>query len=274
MPKGRDVLEEDDGSEEEEEDLPVEETAGMADRVWEMTRIMIDEEQATPMLERRVREIVAASIAAADIRYGKEEAIAWGDGYRVVPVEIVKRDEDDLEARCGYDLQRLVEERKAKMARDMLSVERVERLSPDNPEREHLLKLVEGVPLLVAEDCKPNGDNCPRRRKDYEEVHCVVDKCFIMEAFADKGLAIVPSEATARERLDDTIHMSVAGCWAEKYGKLAGRLITGCSSGEGEGRSVLNASEFGSSGGSGSSVGILVQWSWRGSTGSDDPFRR
>jgi hypothetical protein len=233
------VLEEDDGSEEEEEDLPVEETAGMADRVWEMTRIMIDEEQATPMLERRVREIVAASIAAADIRYGKEEAIAWGDGYRV-PVEIVKRDEDDL-ARCGYDLQRLVEERKAKMAKDRLSAERVERLSPDNPEREHLLKLVEGMPVLVAKDFKPNGDNWPRRRKDYEEVHCAVDKCF-MEAFADQGLAIVLSEATVRERFDDTIHMSVAG-WAEKYGKLAGRPITDCTSGEGEGRSVLNTKE-------------------------------
>ena len=225
--------------EEESEEERGEEITGMADRVWLMTRIMVGEEKATPDLERRVREIVAASIAAADIRYGKKEAIAWGNEF-TIPEETVRKDEEDFK-RHGYDLERLVEERKAVLSKDRLSEERVERLSPDNPEREHLLKLVEGMPVLVAKDFKPNGDNWPRRRKDYEEVHSSVDRCF-MEAFANQGLAIVLTEATVREMIGDAVHMSVAG-WAEKYGKLAGRPITDGSSGEGEGRSVLNTKE-------------------------------
>jgi hypothetical protein len=210
----------------------------MADKIWRMVQaLMPDTARTSRGLRKRVIDLANEAQAAADVKFGLEEAIAWGEGYEI-PKEIMSRDEEDLE-KCGFDLEALVEMRKEELAMDRLSVARVDRLTRGNPEHDNLLKLVVGMPVVVSDDFKPNGNQWPRMRTDYEEAHSAVDRSFV-ESFVKKGLAVVLSEETVRKKLGDDIHMSVAG-WAPKYGKQAGRPLTDCSSGGREGFPALNS---------------------------------
>ena len=184
-------------------------------------------------------QLASDAFAHGDLAFGQLAALKWAAGFKI-PQAHVRRDEEDF-ARCGHNLTTFAARRQATLAKNRLSVARVESLHPTNPERHKLLELADGMVVPTPPTFQPNGSaKWPALRPGYKQVAAAVDKCFF-EHFVQKGLALLLSVETVRRWIPD-IHLSVAS-WTTKTGKECGRPLTDCSFGASPTRAVLNGME-------------------------------
>ena len=126
-----------------------------------------------------------------------------------------------LEAAQG-DFLTMVRQRLTELVPGRMNSERVAQLRPDNPERELLTDLVEGMKVHLPEGFQVNG-MMPRtdRRPIYETVATAVNK--MLGAVVDQRLAFLLPLETAQQHIPN-LHLCKAH-WTVKKGKPSGRPI-------------------------------------------------
>ena len=169
--------------------------------------------------QEELAAVIEEAYAYADEEYGEADALAWAGGYEI-PQEAVDEDEAAL-ARHGGDFDALVTERLSELALDRLNPARIEGLRADNPERERLLELAQGMPIPLPAGLTPNGagERPPLRRK-YLRVAAAVNK--MVMGVRDQRLAFVLCTDTA-QRIPG-LHLALAH-WATKKLKRQGRPL-------------------------------------------------
>jgi len=171
-----------------------------------------------------IHKLVAEAYESTSDEYGELEALEWAEGFQFPP-DIATRDFHDFE-RLGRDLEALVRERHAAMsAKGRLSRDSIEAFVPtDDPDRQALLDLVDGIPIFVSDDFIPNGAPAPLRAKYVRLAPCVNK---LMADLHRKGLILMlPTEVVCQIH---GAHFSETH-WAVKKGKKCGRPIGDASS--------------------------------------------
>lgn len=170
--------------------------------------------------EAELRELLKEAADSARDNFGPEDAIAWAEGYQFPP-EFVQNDLRCLEAAQG-DFLTMVRQRLTELVPGRMNSERVAQLRPDNPERELLTDLVEGMKVHLPEGFQVNG-MMPRtdRRPIYETVATAVNK--MLGAVVDQRLAFLLPLETAQQHIPN-LHLCKAH-WTVKKGKPSGRPI-------------------------------------------------
>ena len=170
--------------------------------------------------EDQILELVREAAEAARSDYGVASALSWADGY-VFPPGAVDSDVECLRA-AGYNFEVMVRERLETLASNRLSVQRIEGLRSDNPERALLLDLVIGMKVHLPEGFKPNGLQPPSELRDaYTDVAPAVNKMF--GAVVADRLAFLLPFSVAKEHVPN-LHLSKAH-WCPKKGKASGRPL-------------------------------------------------
>jgi hypothetical protein len=171
---------------------------------------------------------VAATVDAAyrlmDLQYTIDEAIKWGEEVFAegIPPATVDRHEQELRD-VGGDFDALVAARLAALRPARLNHDRVARLSQDNPERDKMLDLADGIEVVTPPGHYTNGglpEQRPPLRKLYQRAHKAVDRLFY--DLVEAGLAILLWAPTAFAI--PGLHLSPAH-WAPKAGKRHGRPL-------------------------------------------------
>ena len=190
-----------------------------------------------------VAKVLREAFKQANDQYGAHHAADWG---RLVPAwggqGPARAEADEAEVRAaGMSLPDAARARLALTAGDRLSPERIGRLSPDNPERENLLKLAKGMPIATAEGFTRNGTGAwPAQRSKYLEAAPAVNR-LLHEAYVAKGKAFLVTKEFAVQYLAEQLHLSPLG-WAPKSGKVQGRPTLDASDGGAE-HQPLNSPE-------------------------------
>ena len=190
-----------------------------------------------------VAAVIRESFKQTNDQYGAAQAAEWG---RLEPAwggngsERAARDESEVRA-ASMSLENAARARLFLTAGDRLSPQRIDRLSPDNPEIELLHKLAKGMPIHTAKGFVRNGTGAwPPLRKAYIEASPAVNR-LIHEAYVAKGKAFIVTKEFAQEHLSDQLHLTPMG-WAPKNGKVQGRPTLDASDGGPEGH-PLNSPE-------------------------------
>lgn len=123
----------------------------------------------------QLEELVVEAIASADGNYGEGEAIKWADGYEF-PQELVDSDLRLFRA-SQLDFTQMVRSWLKQLGSERLSKARVEQLRQDNPERDRLFDIANGMRVPLPPGFTPNGkgDLSPLR-PIYIRVHQAVDR--------------------------------------------------------------------------------------------------
>jgi hypothetical protein len=173
-----------------------------------------------------VSKVLREAFQIADMTFGEEEAVSWGDNFRIPPL-IVRQHEKEFET-CGFNLKKMVQRFKGKIMGNRLSVKSVESvLSIDNPEREKMKLLVKGMPLYPPQEFSPNSQGTlPSVSRIYGKVSSAVDR-MIWEDFISKGLGVVLPKDTVTQHVK-CFHLNKLS-WTSKVGKEKGRPIVDCS---------------------------------------------
>ena len=133
---------------------------------------------------------MAAKVVSYNSRnVGLEAAAEWAGGF-----QLDRGDAAELRAKYNDDLPAMVKARQQLKTMDRLSVDRIEAtLSVDNnPEREKLLELVEGMPVYTDPEFTPNGDRYEpgkMTRKSYKDAEAATNKLF--GQWVEDGLLLV-----------------------------------------------------------------------------------
>ena len=168
----------------------------------------------------------------ADLAYNAQTAAAWGE--KELPGGIPRStilEHERLLAHHGGNFHAMATERLQDMTAERMSHDRVDRLSPTNPELELLHGLVEGMPVDLPEGFYPNSSPGASRsplRQLYRTAHKAVDA--LLYKLAALGWAFVLTMDSALTI--PGIHFSPAH-WAVKPAKQSGRAIvdsTDCTS--------------------------------------------
>ena len=181
-----------------------------------------------------VNLVVWQAYRSADDEYGEKEALVWGAGYRI-PSGLKDRDVTALQS-AGGSLPTLVSNTHAEMTRKgRLDLTRVANLvGEDDPDKQRLEGLVDGIPIFAAEGFRPNGKPDTLRRK-YVRMAPVVDR--LMSELHSKGfIFILPTSEVIKF---PGVHFSQSH-WAVKKGKVWGRPI-GDASASSRGEHALNS---------------------------------
>ena len=102
----------------------------------------------------RLRSFVDRAYERASTVYTESSAVEWADGFRISS-ETVEADRRLFED-SGFDIERLVRERRATHGAQRLCKARIEEwIQRDNPELERLLLLAEGMTTMLG---PPVGD--------------------------------------------------------------------------------------------------------------------
>ena len=146
----------------------------------------------------------------------------WAEGFRI-PQEAIDRDSADLATHKG-DFRALVQTRLDLLRPLRLNDSRIRNhIHPDNPERERLLLLAKGMPLMPSPSY--NGTDFatrPRLSKSFLAAAPAVERMFYQD-FWSEGLAIILTEPEVA--VLPKLGLCLAG-WATKMGKPSGRPIT------------------------------------------------
>ena len=172
------------------------------------------------LCEESLIKLIVEAVNSTDGNYGVQEAVKWANGYEF-PQHLVDSDLRLLRA-SQLDFNRMVKRRLTKLGDNRLSQSRVSRLREDNPERERLLDIAEGMRVPLPAGFVPNakGPLTPLRPA-YVEVHQAVDK--MLADLHGQGLAFCLPKRDAIELIDG-LHLGKAS-WTPKKGKASGRSI-------------------------------------------------
>lgn len=176
-----------------------------------------------------VRQLVTEAVCENDAELGYEAASEWAGDFQI-PAAFVAQCEADLAA-AGGDLAAVARARQQDLAASRLSHARVDALRCDNPERERLHDLADGMQLPVADGFQPNG-RVPgvgrRLRPSYARTAAAVNKMMFEQG--NSKLCLVVSRETADQL--PGVHLSPLS-WTPKKGKASGRPIGDLSDGDG-----------------------------------------
>jgi len=194
--------------------------------VWEHMARLYPDVTAEPEAWARLRAFVDRSYERASTVYTEASAVEWADGFRIA-AETVDADRH-LFVSSGFDLERLVRERRAAHGAQRLCKARIEEwIQQDNPERERLLLLADGMTTMLGppfggpEEIRPSGpDGWPKMRGKFERVATAVERMLI-ENFHDRGLALILEADLVKEYIPEALLH--ASSWAPKPGKAKGR---------------------------------------------------
>ena len=174
-----------------------------------------------------VKKILKDAYISTDENYGIEEAVQWADGFEI-PSPTVDSDIRKFRA-AGLDFKVMVKRQISMNAANRLLKDRVDRLLPDNPEREKLYDLSDGMVIPHSPTFVPNASGIRTPPRDlYLNVHCAVDK--MLFALHEQGLAFILPEAVALESIPEL--NCCKAHWAKKKGKKSGRPIGDLSNGD------------------------------------------
>jgi hypothetical protein len=171
-------------------------------------------------------DLVVESIVNCDLNYGEKAAIEWGDGWKWKKEQI----EGDMELyeQAGMDIKLMAANRLKLLKSDRLNPQRVESLRENNPERERLIGLCDGMRVPKPEGFIPNGATSKKGlHKVYKRVHAAVDK--MLGDLHDQQLGFVLSEGVSREVIE---HNRMLSKWARNKGKKCRLNIGDMSYGE------------------------------------------
>ena len=165
-----------------------------------------------------IRDLIVEVYSAGSAVFGADKARRWAQGF-VVPQHAVDQDRAALRAE-GNDFLRLVRAKQASMHAGRLNRQRIDQAtSINNPERDRLLLLADGMPLL--NDPNFRGSTLrgrPKQSQSFLEARPAVEKMMYND-FWEQGLAIILTE-------DDVSTLPLLGlCLAKKQGKECGRPI-------------------------------------------------
>jgi len=167
----------------------------------------------------RLETFLAEAYTYAAEEYAEEDAVAWANGY-AIPATAVDADTAAL-ADHSHNFDALVAARLLALAPSRLNHARVDALHPENPERNRMRALVDGMPIPLPDGLVPNGSSDrPRLRNKYVKLASAVNKMFM--AVRTLGLAFVFPVAVAR--LIPGLHLSLAH-WTTKKLKRQGRPL-------------------------------------------------
>ena len=189
------------------------------DSILDWTRRFFPE---VTMVESSVRALIAEVYSIGSWVFGAEKAREWAGDF-TIPPESVEKDVAEFNE-CNQDFRLLVERRRALLQPLRLNEERVlSCISMDNPDRDRLLLLARGMPLLESEDyvgCK--WEERPPLGRTFLDASAAVEKMFYKD-FWSEGLAILLTEKEVS--IMPKLGLCLAG-WAKKLGKECGRPIT------------------------------------------------
>ena len=168
----------------------------------------------------KLEKLVVEAIVSTDGNYGIQEANKWVDGYQF-PQELVDSDLRFFRA-SSLDFSAMVRRRLHKLGRDRLSRSRIAVLHKDNPERDRLNDIAEGMRVPLPGGFIPNarGSLTPLRPA-YVDVHRAVDK--MLGDLHAQGLAFCLPKREAIDLIEG-LHLGKAS-WTPKKGKASGRSI-------------------------------------------------
>jgi hypothetical protein len=148
-----------------------------------------------PSSETELKELIQEAEDDALDDNDEAAAVAWAGGYEF-PDHYLSSDVRLLKA-SALDFEVMVRRRQRQLAHDRLSLERVSRLRPDNPEMDLMRDLAGGMRVHLPEEFTPNG-SLPRTllRDNYV---AAVNK--ILAALIEQKLAfLLPLEMGAEPR--------------------------------------------------------------------------
>ena len=167
-------------------------------------------------LESLFREAIRTS----DDVYGVEAALKWAEGYEFPQAML------DSDLRCfraaQLDFQSMVRRRLKGLSDDRLSASRVDGLRPDNPVKDLMYDLANGMRVPLPTGFLPNGTTpTAKLRSTYLKVHPAVNR--MLGEVVQQRLAFVLPKKLAIEMIPN-LHLSAAH-WTIKKGKPCGRPI-------------------------------------------------
>ena len=129
---------------------------GMSNDIYEILHFLYPEQYLT---FARCTEVVDRAYSFADANYGIASALKWAHdkGWQGIPSSAVAKDSLAFE-QAGFSLSLLAQHRMDKLAPHRLSHAKVNQsISRNNPERDLLLSLAGGMPVMLDPDFVPNG---------------------------------------------------------------------------------------------------------------------
>jgi hypothetical protein len=172
-----------------------------------------------------VRAVLREAVQSAAVTFGTRAAEEWADGFVFTPA-MCGRDATLLK-NCGGDFVQLCAQKRAKGAKNRLSVRRVRTLVTaadltDPQDLQRLVNIAEGLHITKPVDFEPSGfeNRPPLRRKYKEEVAHAVNKLLSIQ-WAKDTVLLLPTEVVAGL---PGVHFSPQH-WVLKAGKAQGRPI-------------------------------------------------
>jgi hypothetical protein len=115
----------------------------------------------------------------------------------------------------GMDIKVMAATRLAALKHDRLNPQRAESLRANNPEKERLLGLCDGMVISKPEGFIPNGATSSKGlHKVYKRVHATVDR--MLGDIQEQQLGFVLPEIMSREQIE---HNRMLSKWAPKKKK-------------------------------------------------------
>ena len=180
-----------------------------------------------PEQREAVRRVLREAVAHCSIEHGMDEAAAWGAGFEWTK-EALAADMEAFEL-AGRSIPVMAWNRQEALRPDRLNKERVMTLRKDNPERELLLQLCDGMRVHKPEGFTPNGaTSTGTLHKSYKGSFPAVDK--MLGANHEQGLGFVLPVSVMK----GAEHHLMVSKWTTKKNTPSGRPIGDMSFGEGE----------------------------------------
>ena len=170
---------------------------------------------------QQLRDIVQKAYRANATDYGLKEAVKWAEGFKI-PEAAIAHDYGLLRA-AGLNFDKMVEIRFRQLLSSRLNHARIdEAISADNPDRDKLYDLANGMQVPVPTGFIPNGQSeRPKMRQKYKMAHTAVNK-MNHDTWKDHLAFYLPlSEA---RNLVLGCHLSPAH-WTSKKDKESGRPL-------------------------------------------------
>jgi hypothetical protein len=169
---------------------------------------------------RAIHAIVSDAFKDNDNEHGIQDAIDWADNF-VIPPDAVAHDVGLFRASM-LDFDKMAEIRFRQLLPHRLNYERVHAMiSVDNPDRERMFQLADGMEVPVPTNFTPNRGHGPPLRKRYLMAHAAVNK-LIHDIWKEKLAFYLPLKMV--RELIPGCHLSPAH-WTTKKGKACGRNL-------------------------------------------------
>ena len=167
-----------------------------------------------------VATIVEEAYRTTDQVYCIQDALRWAAGFQI-PADAIASDYRLFQA-SGRNFDRMVQRRLKQILPSRLNRDRITAvISPENPELQRLLDLVDGIRVPLPPGFQPNGQGArPPLRPKYQVAHSVVNKLY--HELHETKLAFYLPMAAAVEVTGSNFSSAE---WVEQASKEQGRQL-------------------------------------------------